>query len=282
MKKRLFLICALALVCSFLFCISTALAGGHNVTLKVDFEKNMIFSKYDVDVFIDDEKIGTYEHGVNFTASFSAGDGDHTIWFYEHGDKSNKGSIAVTVNSETAVSCKIECKNNKVKVTKVEIDRAQVSDTSRSMPEQQEEAPPAADTEKRNPDEDDVGKTLIAKDGVSVTLVGYRESKGDSFMEAEAGKTYVLVEFLIENNSSEKVNMSSLMCFDAYCDGFTTEYSFGAAMVAEGTLDGEVAAGKKMKGEIGYEVDKNWKELEIQVQLDVWSSEKLIYVIHKK
>ncbi len=62
----------------------------------------------------------------------------------------------------------------------------------------------------------------------------------------------------------------------------TCDYSFSAIMVVDDQLDGTVAAGKKMKGWIGYEVDKNWKEFEIQVKPDVWGSEKLVFITHKK
>jgi hypothetical protein len=72
------------------------------------------------------------------------------------------------------------------------------------------------------------------------------------------------------------------LCFNAYCDGYSCEYSFTAALNATGTLDGDVAAGKKMRGQAGFEVSRNWKELEVHVKLDVWGSEELVFVIYKK
>ena len=43
-------------------------------------------------------------------------------------------------------------------------------------------------------------------------------------------------------------------------------------------LDGSVAAGKKMKGVIGYELPSDWKELEIHYTSDLWSSSSIIFV----
>ena len=281
MKRKLSLIClAVYLLCA-LFSTGTALAGTHTVTLNVDFEKNLMFSKYDVDVFLDTAKIGTYDHGRDFSVSFQADDGNHTVWFYDHDDNSKRGSIEVAVSSDTVISCGIECKNNKVNVSKVEIERDTSSSRSLDIPqddEPAEEVKPAGSSSGGN----DVGNTKITKDGVSVTLVGFRESKGDSFMAPESGKTYVLLEFLIENNSNDDLTVSSLLDFDAYCDGFTCEYSFGANMAASQSLDGSVAPGKKMKGEIGFEVPKDWKEMELQIKLNLWSDEKLVFVIQNK
>jgi len=129
---------------------------------------------------------------------------------------------------------------------------------------------------------DDIGKTRITKDGVSVTLVSCRETPGSGYKKADAGKVFLLPEFLIENNSGKNVSVSSILCFNAYCDGYSCEYSFTAALNATGTLDGDVAAGKKMRGQAGFEVSRNWKELEVHVKLDVWGSEELVFVIYKK
>lgn len=281
MKRKLSLLCAVIFAMCVMLSISTALASNHKVTLNVDFEENLIFSKYDVEVYLDNARVGSYKHGKDFNVSFTVDDGDHTIWFYEDGDKSNKGSIDVKVTSDTEVSCHIECKNNKVKVSKVNIDRGGSSEgildltgSSRSVVTEE--------TEDNDPNRNDIGKTLITNDGISFTLLDVKESKGDSFSKPDSGKIYVLAQFLIENKTKKDCNISSMLSFDAYCDGFACDYSFGAMLVVDDQLDGTVAAGKKMKGWIGFEVEKGWKEFEIQVKPDVWSSEKLIFITHKK
>ena len=499
MKRTLSLICVAILLMCFILPFGTALAGTYTVSLNVNFDENLLFSTYDVDVFLDSAKVGTYAHGRDFSQSFQADEGNHTIWFYEHNDRSNSGSIQVNVSSDTSVSCRIHCRSYKVEVSNVEIDRAEapvrsipgadesepVQDETPAEPEEtvpETEEQPAvsepsvtsgngvwldfttasdedleealskikaeqrsrlktkivlgskklslakgktekldvsvqdlpegvtagkitADTSDKtvamyqgnmiravgngsavitffctlsdgtelseecsvdvitpikalqpkqknvemgvgdvyepeltiNPKDasitdfaystsdssvakvdsrgkvhavgigtatitvsardgsgvsasftvkatkkDDVGKTRITKDGVSVTLVSAKETKGQKYFEADGGKIYVLAEFLIENNSRKDVSISSMLSFDAYCDGYAADYSFGAAVSASQTLDGDVAAGKKMRGQIGYEVSKNWKEIEIRVKPDYWGGEELTFVIYKK
>ncbi len=129
---------------------------------------------------------------------------------------------------------------------------------------------------------DDIGKVLISKDGISMSVTGYKESKGNTFTSPEPGNIFLLVDVQIENNSSDSITVSTILSFDGYCDGFSTDSSFSASMAASNTADGTVAAGKKMKGQVGFEVPKDWKEFEIVFSPEVWSSEKLSFVIYKK
>ena len=41
----------------------------------------------------------------------------------------------------------------------------------------------------------------------------------------------------------------------------------------EPQLDGTIAAGKKMKGVVGYEAPQDWSELEIRFSPSFWGSE---------
>lgn len=115
---------------------------------------------------------------------------------------------------------------------------------------------------------------------VVVSFIGIETSTGSDFNTPEEGKVFLLCEFEIANNSSEELSVSSILCFEAYCDDYACEYSLGALMAAEGKaqLDGSVAAGKKMKGVVGYEVPADWKELEVQYTMDILSDDKIVFV----
>lgn len=117
---------------------------------------------------------------------------------------------------------------------------------------------------------------------IIVTLKSVKESKGSIYDAPSEGKVIANCEFEIQNNSTEEFAISSLLCFSAYCDDYTCEYSFIAAgaNVLEGTqtLDGSIIPGKKMLGIISYEIPKDWKELEIHFSPNVWRSKKFIFV----
>ena len=126
-----------------------------------------------------------------------------------------------------------------------------------------------------------VGETAEMQN-VQVTLSNYEESEGSGFYKPSEGKVFVLAEFEIANNSDKDLAISSLLSFKGYADDYSLNYSV-AAMIdkADSTLDGSVAAGKKMKGWIGYEVDADWGKVEIEFSPEVWKSKKFKFLIEK-
>lgn len=130
-----------------------------------------------------------------------------------------------------------------------------------------------------------IGEFIENKD-IKISLLGVKTSKGTEFIEPSEGNIFVTAEFEIENNSDETIIISSLLLFDTYFDDYSTDISFLAETLDNNvqTLDGEVAAGKKLKGVIGWEVSTDWKVLEVSVKPDFWSSdsEKFHFVVNRE
>lgn len=125
------------------------------------------------------------------------------------------------------------------------------------------------------------GETAEYND-IRITMTNVSESQGNDFFKPGDGNVFAIAEFDIENNSSSDLTVSSIMLFDAYQDGYATSMSLTATTAAGGdTLDGTLAPGKKMKGSIGYEIPSDYSELEIDVTLDVWSDQKIVFVYNK-
>ena len=126
-----------------------------------------------------------------------------------------------------------------------------------------------------------VGETA-EYNSVQVTLLNVSESSGSEFNKPANGNVFVLAEFEIANNSDKELNVSSIMMFEAYQDGYQTNLSIMAESEGDGkTLDGTVAPGKKMRGKIGYELPSDYKELEIYVKTDFWSNQKIKFLYEK-
>lgn len=140
--------------------------------------------------------------------------------------------------------------------------------------------------EKKEKTEFSVGE-IAEYDDIQVSLTKVVESKGDGqFVTPDDGNVFVLCSFEITNNSSSDITISSLMCFETYCDDVSlNEDIMGLqAPEAEGQnqLDGDIASGKKMKGVIAYQVPKDWKELEVNVSPGFWSSKDIKFVAKNK
>lgn len=120
----------------------------------------------------------------------------------------------------------------------------------------------------------------VELDNVVVKFLSTEESNGSDFYKPAAGNVYVLCEFEIANNSKEELSVSSMLNFEAYCDDYSCEYSLGALMAKENKdqLDGTIAAGKKMKGIVGYEVPLDWKELEVHYSLGLLNNSEIVFV----
>lgn len=71
-----------------------------------------------------------------------------------------------------------------------------------------------------------------------------------------------------------------MLSFSAYHDDYACDTSF-SALLEKGNrdqLDGSVAPGKKMKGVVGFELPKDWTELEVHYTPDVFSSSEIVFI----
>ena len=120
----------------------------------------------------------------------------------------------------------------------------------------------------------------VELDGVIVSFIALDKSNGSDFNKPEDGNEFLLCEFEITNNSKEDLAISSMLSFEAYHDDYSCDLSLGA-LIEKGNkdqLDGTVAAGKKMKGVVGYEVPTDWEELEILYTPNILSDNKIVFV----
>jgi len=100
--------------------------------------------------------------------------------------------------------------------------------------------------------------------GFKMTAVEFRESNGTEFSKPDEGKVFVIVDFEINNESKKDEHISSVLNFECYVDGYSANESLSGAVTEKTkTLDGDIAAGKKLKGSIALEAPEDWKEIEI-------------------
>ena len=125
-----------------------------------------------------------------------------------------------------------------------------------------------------------VGDVATAK-SYKLTVEGCKSFESDNmFSEPEDGKEFVEVSLFIENISDEEIHVSSIMCFDAYVDGYSIDESFNAQIASsKDSMNGTIAAGKKLCGSLFYELPINWSELEIHIDLGYSSKDEIKLLI---
>ena len=121
-------------------------------------------------------------------------------------------------------------------------------------------------------------------DGVEMTLVSKEENTGADYITPADGSVFVALEFEIVNNSQKDITVSSLANFEAYCDDYSVSQSLTGAMLYDdkGTLDGSVAAGKKLSGAIVYEVPADWQQLEVTFAPSVWAERSITFIVENE
>lgn len=118
----------------------------------------------------------------------------------------------------------------------------------------------------------EAGGSVTTKNFV-VTVEAFNRLCGDEFNKPAAGNEFVEIVIEIENKSDKEYSVSSVLMFEAYQDGYSVNESMSAHVANESTstMDGGLAAGKKIKGALAYELPIDWKELEVMVDLTALS-----------
>lgn len=122
--KCLAALCAVLVAFSLTGCGNTEGAsslpqGDQQVLINVECESNLLFSKYDVDLFINDEYQGTLDHGSTQSFELSLADGTYTLRFAEEGDSSVDGSVEFEVSGNTSLKYIIHCTNSQVEIEEI-------------------------------------------------------------------------------------------------------------------------------------------------------------------
>lgn len=112
------------------------------------------------------------------------------------------------------------------------------------------------------------------------TVNSVREDAGSEFLSPDEGNTYYLIDVTVENKGDESVTVSSLMMFTLIdSEGYTYDVTFGPE--TKGQLDGEVGAGRKLRGELVYEISKDVTGLELEIDPSLWSEGKIIFELDR-
>ncbi len=83
------------------------------ILLHIDIEKNLLFNKYDIDLYLDGEGLYTLAHGGKGDIELSVFEGNHTILFTKNGDPGIANEILITnvdspINANINISCHLD------------------------------------------------------------------------------------------------------------------------------------------------------------------------------
>lgn len=112
-----------------------------------------------------------------------------------------------------------------------------------------------------------------------ITLVvnKFSDAKPTEYFKPDAGKKFVVVDVTFENKGSKAATVSSMLQMTLKDDtGQAYNIDLGAQSASGGkSPDGELAAGEKLRGQIGYQVPADAKGFEFVFDASLFSSGKI-------
>lgn len=117
--------------------------------------------------------------------------------------------------------------------------------------------------------------------GIRVTLVNAEITTGSGYSVAADGNIFVVLEFEVENESNTDISVSSMLSFEAYCDDYAVNQSLTPLTLYpdQSSLDGSVAAGRKLNGLIAYEVPADFQNLDVTFTPSFWGNRSVTFSI---
>lgn len=146
----------------------------YNVSIEVKCEENLFFSKYDVDVYLGDESLGTIEHGTTRVFENILTGGIYVLKFVSREDSDVTGSVTLDIQSDGKLKYEISCNSISIYVETIagpQVNEQTATEESTAVKEteaaKEEKATEKPESEKKTEpatkEEDDTEKIKMTK-----------------------------------------------------------------------------------------------------------------------
>jgi len=113
-------------------------------------------------------------------------------------------------------------------------------------------------------------------DGLQITVNSAHWDKGNDFTKPDAGTRWLVLDCTLKNNRTESESISSLLMFKLVDeDSYARDMEIFAD--TKGSLDGEIAAGASMRGQIAFDVDEGQAGWTFIFEPNVFGAGQLTY-----
>ena len=105
-------------------CFSTVMVEAKSkckLYIDINFNENLMFSRYNVDLEIDGELIDTLEHGKYYTKLIEVDSGKHEISFYKTDDSDVNTSETIDISKDSTFQCDMSTTREEIELGSVEV-----------------------------------------------------------------------------------------------------------------------------------------------------------------
>lgn len=94
-----------------------------NITIHVEFIPNLFFSKYDVNLLLDDEEQGEIPHGDSADFELALKPGDYTLTFESDEHSYVRENVSLSVDCDMDISYEISCNKENISIKTLYVDK---------------------------------------------------------------------------------------------------------------------------------------------------------------
>lgn len=105
------------------------------VSLEIECVENLLFSKYNVDVYVDDSMQGTISHGTTETYSLNLTKGVYEIKFVSAEDGEVTGGVSIDIHQDESLKYKISCTSSQINVETIQGTVSEHGEDETAMPQ---------------------------------------------------------------------------------------------------------------------------------------------------
>lgn len=105
------------------------------VSLEIECVENLLFSKYNVDVYVDDSMQGTISHGTTETYSLNLTKGIYEIKFVSAEDGEVTGGVSIDIHQDESLKYKISCTSSQINVETIQGTVSEHGEDEAAMPQ---------------------------------------------------------------------------------------------------------------------------------------------------
>jgi len=110
---------------------------------------------------------------------------------------------------------------------------------------------------------------------VTYTVNGTREVPENRYLSPEKGNIWYAIDITIENKGGENFNFSSMLMF-TLMDDESNSYDVAIVPDLKGSVDGEIAPGSSLRGEVAFEIPQDAKDLKLEIDPILFGDEVII------
>lgn len=181
----------------------------YKVEVGVECVENILFSKYDVVVYVDYMEVGTLDHGATDIFDLELEEGTHTLTLEKEDDSDVDGSIDFSVTENVKLSYKISCTSDQIEIEKNDVDAEETTDEaenketteaeneSEKLEEPQKTEEPAEipiDSNEENLTVDncaELAEILMLKDNFDSSIKAFAQKYDGRIIEFDGNTAYV-------------------------------------------------------------------------------------------